>query len=104
MRCNEPSVPLEKFLENAAALLRDFQSQFQAGVKGSMLRNFKWKPLEGVVVKANFDGAMFAESDLVGIGVVVRNNRGQVVAAIAKKIAKPESTEVLEVLAARRAV
>ena len=55
-------------------------------------------------MKANFDGAMFAESDQAGIGVVVKNNRGQVVAAIAEKIAKPESAEVLEVLAARRAV
>ena len=63
VRCNEPSVPLGKFLENAAALLRDFQSQFRAGMKVSMLWNFKWKPPEGAVVKANFDGAMFAESD-----------------------------------------
>ena len=36
--------------------------------------------------------------------MVVRNNRGQVVAALAEKVAKPESTEVLEVLAARRAI
>ena len=28
VRCNEPSVPLENFLENAAALLKDFQIQF----------------------------------------------------------------------------
>ena len=91
-------------MENAAALLRDFQIQFRAGVKRSTQRNFKWKPPEGAVVKANFNGAMFAESDQAGIGVVVKNNRGQVVAAIAEKIAKPESAEVLEVLAARRAV
>ena len=104
VRCNEPSVPLEKFLENAAALLRDFQSQFRAGMKVSTLRNFKWKPPEGAVVKANFDEAMFAKSDQARIGVVVRNNRGQVVAALAEKVTKPESTEVLEVLAAHKAV
>ena len=104
MRCNEPSVPLEIFLENATALLRDFQSQFRASMKVSMLWNFKWKPLEGAVVKANFGGAMFAESDQAGIGVVVRNNRGQVLAALVEKVTKPVSTEVLEVLVARRVV
>ena len=56
------------------------------------------------MVKTNFDGAMFAESDQAGIGVIVRNHRGHVMAALAEKIPKPASTEVLEVLAARRAV
>ena len=59
---------------------------------------------EGAMVKTNFDGAMFAESDQAGIGVVVRNHRGQVMAALAEKIPKPASTEILEVLATRRAV
>ena len=63
MRCNEPSVPLDKIFENATALLRDFQSQSQSGMKVLTYRNIKWKPPEGAVVKANFDGAMFAESD-----------------------------------------
>ena len=55
-------------------------------------------------MKTNFDGAMFAESDQAGIGEVVRNHRGHVMAALAEKIPKPASIEVLEVLAARRAV
>ena len=76
VRCNEPSVPLEIFLENATALLRDFQSQSRYGMKASTQRNTKWKPLEGAVVKANFDGAMFAESGQARIRVFVRNNRG----------------------------
>ena len=55
-------------------------------------------------MKTNFDGAMFVESDQARIGVVVRNHRGYVMAALAEKIPKPASIEVLEVLAARRAV
>ena len=55
-------------------------------------------------MKTNFDGAMFVESDQAGIGVVVRNNRGQVMAALAEKIPKPTSTIILEVPVARRAV
>ena len=76
VRCNEPSVPLGKILKSAATLLRDFQSQSRYGMKASTQRNTKWKPLEGAVVKANFDGAMFAESGQARIRVFVRNNRG----------------------------
>jgi len=104
VRCNEPSVPLGKILESAAALLRDFQSHSQSGMKALMQRNTKWKPPKGAIVKTNFDGAMFAESDQAGIGVVVRNNKGQVMAALAEKVPKPASIEVLEVLAARKVV
>lgn len=104
VRCNEPSTPLGKILESAASLLREFQSHTRSGVKASTQRDIKWKPPEGAVVKTNFDGAMFVESDQAGIGVVVRNNRGQVMVALAEKIPKPASTETLKVLAARRAV
>ena len=38
--------------------------------------------------KTNFDGAMFSESDQVGIGVVVRNQAGQVMVAVSEKIKK----------------
>ena len=71
VRCNEPSVPLGKILESAATLLRDFQSHSRSGMKASMQRNTKWKPPKGAIVKTNFDGAMFTESDQAGIGVVV---------------------------------
>ena len=103
-RCNEPSVPLGKILESAASLLMEFQSSVKYGAKTVTQRNIKWKPPDGVTVKTNFDGAMFAESDQAGIGVVVRNHRGHVMATLAKKIPKPASIEVLEVLVAWRAV
>ena len=54
--------------------------------------------------KVNFDGAMFNESDEAGAGIVVRDSRGLVVAAMAEKIIKPHSVKCLELLAARRAV
>ena len=66
-------------------------------------QNTKWKPPEGVTVKTNFDGAMFAESGQARLGVIVQNHWGHVMATLAEKIPKPASIEVLEVLAARRA-
>ena len=53
--------------------------------------------------KINFDGAMFGESGEVGIRVVVPNSVGEVKAALAEKIRKPLTVEVLKLLATRRA-
>ena len=55
-------------------------------------------------VKANFDGAIFEDISAVGIGVVVRNEHGEIIAAMAEKIPLPDSVFTLETLAARHAV
>ena len=54
--------------------------------------------------KTNFDGAMFEENDNAEIGIIVRNSRGKVMAALSEKIPKPSLVEMLEMLATRRAV
>ena len=54
-------------------------------------------------MKANFDGAVFVSSGEAGVGVVVQNENGEVMAALSEKIALPSSIEVLETVAARRA-
>ena len=54
-------------------------------------------------MKANFDGAVFADSGEAGVGVVIQNENGEVMAALSEKIALPSSVEVLEMVAARRA-
>ena len=62
----------------------------------------KWKPLAASIVNVNFDSAMFAESNDVGIGVVICNYKGEVMAALSKKIAHLSSVDILEMLAVRR--
>ena len=54
-------------------------------------------------MKANFDGAVFADSGEAVVGVVIQNENGEVMAALSEKIALPSSVEVLEMVAARRA-
>ena len=54
-------------------------------------------------MKANFDGAVSADSGEAGVGVVIQNESGEVMAALSEKIALPSSVEVLEMVAARRA-
>ena len=64
----------------------------------------KWNPPPLNSYKTNFDGAMFNESNEAGIGVVIRNCKGEIMVALSEKIQKPQSVVALEMLAARRAV
>uniref|UniRef100_A0A7N2MW72 Uncharacterized protein n=1 Tax=Quercus lobata TaxID=97700 RepID=A0A7N2MW72_QUELO len=52
--------------------------------------------------KTNYDGAVFEDTNEVGIGVVVRNAKGEVIGTLSEKIPLPSSVEVSEVIVARR--
>ena len=52
----------------------------------------------------NFDGAVFREDDSAGVGAVVRDEKGFIVAAMVEKIPLPYSITAVEVLAAIRAL
>lgn len=47
---------------------------------------------------------MFEENDNAGIGIIVWNSYGEVMAALSQKIPKPPSVEILEIFDAMRAV
>ena len=53
--------------------------------------------------KTNYDGAVFTESGEAGIGVEVRDARGEVIAVLSEKITYPGSVELLEALIVKRA-
>uniref|UniRef100_A0A2N9IR38 Peroxidase n=1 Tax=Fagus sylvatica TaxID=28930 RepID=A0A2N9IR38_FAGSY len=52
----------------------------------------------------NFDGAIFKDSNAGGIGVVIRDNAGMVIATLSQKVRGPQTVEMIEALAARRAI
>ena len=51
-------------------------------------------------MKVNFDKATFKDKNLVGLGGVIRNDRGLVMVAFTQTIPLPTSIEMVEVLAA----
>ena len=67
-------------------------------------KNPVWKPPDPRQVKTNFDGAIFEDLQEAGIGVIIRNSKGEVLAALSKRIPTPSSVVILESFAARRAV
>ena len=63
-----------------------------------------WRPPPETCVKANFDRAVFSQDGLAGIGIIIRNEQGLVMAALSQQIPLPTSMEMVEVLAAHRAL
>jgi ribonuclease HI len=64
----------------------------------------KWQPPSRHNFKINYDGAVFKETNEAGIGVVVRNKAGHVMASLVQKVRYPQSVESIEAWAAKRAV
>lgn len=104
VRLREKTILLGSIDEAASSFLQKFKSCREEPKQAKQLRHRKWQPPESDVYKLNFDGVMFNESNEAGIGIVVRDSSGVVLAAMAEKIWKPHNVESLEMLAARRAI
>ena len=52
----------------------------------------------------NYDGAVFSQQGRAGLGVIIRNNDGAVMALMAQQIPLPTTVAQVEALAARRVV
>ena len=63
-----------------------------------------WKPPPWPRHKVNFDGAVFREDNSAGVGVVIQNEQGLLVAAMTDKVPLPYSVSAVEVLAAIKAL
>lgn len=86
-RCNERCPPLNKVLDFARFYLLEFQSSLCGQDRWPNPAKAKWKPPSSSTIKVNFDGAMFVESNNAGIGVIIWNDKGEVMTALLEKIA-----------------
>ena len=63
-----------------------------------------WKPHRSPHCKINFDGAIFQDQKMAGIGVVIRNSGGQVIGTLSDRINLPATVDDVEALACRKAI
>lgn len=103
-RLQEQSLPLNSIREAVCKYLQRFNSCRDKPRTIKQIRRRRWQPPKPGEYKINFDGAMFSEEDEAGLGIVVWDSAGQVLASLAEKIKKPHSVECLEKIAARWAV
>lgn len=57
-----------------------------------------------LIYKVNFDAAVFADLDASGVGVVVHNNKGEVMASLSARGPPVQDSEGAKALACRRAM
>ncbi|KAL0005736.1 hypothetical protein SO802_013297 [Lithocarpus litseifolius] len=56
------------------------------------------------LVKINFDGAVFEDANMSGVGVVIKDNNGFVLASCSEKIPQAYKPDEIETLAAKKAL
>ena len=60
----------------------------------------QWQPLAHQQYEINFDEALFKDENQAGIGVVIRDSKGQVMVSLAQWIPLPNTVIEVEALAA----
>ena len=103
LRTNEATQPCSKIAQSASSLLAEFQQGKHGRITKKQVGLVRWQPPAENSIKANFDGAVFGEKQEAGINVVIRDNEGQVLAALSEKVRLPATVEVLEMLGAQKA-
>ena len=76
-------------VKEAEMLVEEFSS---GNIKEKLLvvtRTQAWRPPREGWYKVNVDGAVFKETNSCGIGVVIRNDQGQIMGAMSKKLNLP---------------
>ncbi|KAF3974332.1 hypothetical protein CMV_002320 [Castanea mollissima] len=63
-----------------------------------------WKPPPSGIFKPNFDGAIFKSKSKSGVGVIIRDCRGHIIASLAQVLPQAYDTMEIEALAAHCAL
>ena len=89
----------------ASSFLAEYKgAQTQLTVSKTNDHSQVWQPPEGTMYKLNFDAMVFADMTSSSIGVIIQNNRWQVMAALSSKSHAVVDSEEAEVLVCRRAL
>ena len=92
-------------MQRARELLQEFWDIQDRPLQSRVSRTrLPWTPPSAGFYKLNFDGAVFENSGRAGLGVVVRDVEGMIIAALSQNIPLPSSVESVEAMAARRAI
>ncbi|KAK9999971.1 hypothetical protein SO802_019574 [Lithocarpus litseifolius] len=104
LKLGKPTLPLDKVLEHSRERQLESHSSPMMSTKQRRMQTATWTPPQDNWYKINFDGVTFADDRSAGLGVVMLNKEGRVMASVSQKIPLPMTVIEVEVLAARRAL
>ncbi|XP_023921139.2 uncharacterized protein LOC112032606 [Quercus suber] len=94
-----------KLIQRAADLLNEFnEAQEQLHISSLIHLVRQWEPLVGLSYKVNVDAALFADIKASGVGVVVCNEKAEVMASLTARGPPVQDSEEAEALACRKAL
>ncbi|KAK9987671.1 hypothetical protein SO802_027910 [Lithocarpus litseifolius] len=100
-----PPLPVDSICSKAGNYLQEFlEAQTEEPVPPRPPPLQQWRPPDPHCLKINFDAAVFRQSSLASVGVVVRNNVGEVEGAMSSPIPMAQAVADLEALACLKAV
>ena len=104
VRISSLALPLDQVFHGALSFLQEYQNA-QPCLTSSPPRppTIWWLPLPNCC-KINFDGVIFNDKEKAGIGVVIRNNQGLIMASLSHNVTLPSSAVEIEALAAAKAL
>ena len=88
-------------------MLAQYQANAQSAemqVVSSGIGGTRWRPLQSGLVKFNFDGTMFDNLNMSGIGAIIQHHNVVVMASCAEKLNQAYKVEEIEALAALKAL
>ena len=92
-RCKDP----KRIAMEASEYAKEVGEEPQPPSRGQAPGRNKWCPPRHGRYKVNVDGAMFTSQRSNGIGVVIRNENGQIMGAMSKKLPLPLGALEVEV-------
>lgn len=104
LRLGKTTLLVNKVIEFARERLTEFGTGTPLPLHLAQRTPTSWTTPETHRYKINFDGASFAEDATVGIGVVIRNEAGLIMASLTQRIPLPTSVIEVEALTAQRAL
>ncbi|XP_050259001.1 uncharacterized protein LOC126704001 [Quercus robur] len=104
-RVGSPSLPLSQIHRDALERLNKFQTTTLPPLHTTVESHpTNWLPPPPLLLKSNCDGAIFHGLNCAGLGIVIRNSEGSVIAALSERVPLLPSVDDLEAMAWRRSV
>ena len=104
MRAQQPCCSLNHLSPLAAERLAEYYAILPPTPPSRPHKRTRWKPPLVDIFKINFDGAVFAEENCSGVGVIIPDRDGLAIAAMSEKIPQLLQPTEIEAMAATRAL
>ena len=88
-RLGEARQTLQEILRRARSILHDFQLAHLRPTQLKEAMDGHWVPPVFSWYKVNVDAAVFSQLGMIGVGVIIRDHLGSVVAALSKRLSLP---------------